>query len=157
VVRKSIFWVEDNEDNQRFFVEAVKEIDQSICIYMAKNGREALDQLGSMSPLRDIIFMDINMSLMNGFEYLTLLKKHVHLKIIPVVILTRSNNPAETEVARELGAIFLLIKPSDPRLLKNNIRDILNLYQKNYVHVVIPFLQESRGPHIIPLLKERYN
>jgi len=56
VIRKSIFWVEDNEDNQRFFVEAVKEIDQSICIYMAKNGREALDQLGSMSPLREHYF-----------------------------------------------------------------------------------------------------
>lgn len=100
---------------------------------------------------------------MNGFECLTLLKKHVRLKTIPVVILTTSNNPTEAEVARALGAVFFLSKPSNFSLWKKNIMGIINLYplpisrQKNYDHIVIPFLQESIEPHTIPLLKERHN
>jgi CheY-like chemotaxis protein len=162
VITKNIFLVEDDEDDQQFFIEAIKEIDESICIYMAKNGREALDQLNNINPLPDVIFMDINMPLMNGFECLTLLRKHVRLKTIPVVILTTSNNHAEAEVARALGAIFFLSKPSNFSLWKKNIMGVLNLYplpiiaeQKNYEHIVIPFLQEGMEPHITPLLKER--
>jgi CheY-like chemotaxis protein len=112
-----------------------------------------------MNPLPDVIFMDINMPLMNGFECLALLKKHTRLKTIPVVILTTSNSLAEAEVARVLGAIFFLTKPPNFSLWKREIIGIMNLYplpiteQKNYEHIVIPFLQESMEPHIIPLLK----
>lgn len=161
MITKNIFLVEDDEDDQRFFVEAIKDIDKSVCIYVAKNGVEALDKLDRMNSLPDVIFMDINMPLMNGFECLAFLKKHTRLKTIPVVILTTSNNPAEAEVARELGAIFFLSKPSDFNLWKRNIMGIMNLYplpiseQKNYEHIVIPLLQENIEPHIIPLLKEK--
>jgi CheY-like chemotaxis protein len=161
VITKNIFLVEDDEDDQHFFIEAIKEIDKSICICVAKNGVEALNKLDNMNSLPDVIFMDINMPLMNGFECLTLLKKHIRLKTIPVVILTTSNNPKEAEVAKVLGAVFFLSKPSDSSLWKRNIMGIMNLYflpiseQKNYEHIVVPFLQESVEPHIIPLLKEK--
>jgi CheY-like chemotaxis protein len=164
VIIKNIFLVEDDKDDQQFFIEAIEDIDKSICISMAQNGREAVDQLHNINPLPDLIFMDINMPFMNGFECLTLLKKHIRLKSIPVVILTTSNNPADAEVARGLGAIFFLRKPSKLSLWKNNIIEILNFYpsqiiseQKNNEHAVIPFLEESMEPYIIPLLRKTHS
>jgi len=56
-----------------------------------------------------MIFMDLNMPLMNGFKCLTLLTEYIRLKTIPVVILTTANNPAETEVARALEQFFFLV------------------------------------------------
>jgi CheY-like chemotaxis protein len=125
VITKNIFLVEDDEDDHEFFIEAIKDIDKPTCIYMAKHGREAIDQLNSINPLPDVIFMDINMPFMNGFECLALLKKHVRLKSIPVVILTTSNNTADAEAARALGAAFFLCKPSKLSLWKKNIMAIL--------------------------------
>lgn len=162
MITKNIFLVENDEDDQLFFIEAIKDIDKSVRIHIAKNGREAIDQLNNIHPLPDIIFMDINMPLMNGFECLTLLKKDLRLKTIPVVILTTSNNPAEAELARVLGAIFFLSKPCIFSLWKKNIMDVMGLSfplneQKNNEHIVVPFLQETIEPHIIPLLKGRDN
>jgi len=97
---KNVFLAEDDEDDQQFFIEAVKEIDNFICIYVANNGVEALAKLNNMLVLPDLIFMDINMPLMNGFECLTQLKRKIRFKNIPVVILTTSNNRSEKELAK---------------------------------------------------------
>src|SRR5438477_8949728 len=124
---KNIFLVEDDEDDQQFFIEAIKEIDNSICLYQAKNGVEALAKLNNINTIPDLIFMDINMPLMNGLECLKLLKKQIRFKNIPVVILTTSNNGLERELARVLGANFFLSKLSNFSLFIRNITNMLNL------------------------------
>jgi hypothetical protein len=45
VITKNIFLVEDDEDDQQFFIEAIKDIDKSISIFLAKNGADALTSL----------------------------------------------------------------------------------------------------------------
>jgi CheY-like chemotaxis protein len=80
-----------------------------------------------MHVLPDLIFMDINMPLMNGFECLTQLKRKIRFTNIPVVILTTSNNRSQKELAKELGANFFLSKLSDFSLFIRNITDMLNL------------------------------
>jgi hypothetical protein len=45
VIIKNIFLVEDDEDYQQFFIEAIKDIDKSISIFLAKNGADALTSL----------------------------------------------------------------------------------------------------------------
>ena len=125
---RNIFLVEDDEDDQQFFIEAIKKIDTSIVLNISKNGVEALTKLNNMDELPDVIFMDINMPLMNGFACLTELKKQIRFKTIPVVILSTTNNPAEAELAVMLGASFFLSKPSHFPLLKKNIARIVDLY-----------------------------
>jgi CheY-like chemotaxis protein len=76
----SIKLCNNHHDDQQFFIEALKEIDNSISLNLAENGVEALTKLNKMETLPDLIFMDINMPFMNGFECLTQLRKQIRFK-----------------------------------------------------------------------------
>jgi CheY-like chemotaxis protein len=155
---KNILLVEDDEDDAIFFIDVVKEINNSLNVHQAKNGREALEKLHEMVILPDLIFMDINMPVMDGFECLKQLKSQIHLKQIPVVILTSFNKNSEPKFSKAFGASFFLSKPTTLLLLKKKIRNMLNL---NFLHVVsqrssilnTPFLKQDTEPHIMSLIK----
>eukprot|EP01035_Chromulina_nebulosa_P054372 gene54372-74484_t len=68
---KSILLVEDDKDDQEFFIEAIKDIENVTLYFVANNGKEALDKLRNSKVLPDLIFTDINMPVMNGIECLT--------------------------------------------------------------------------------------
>ncbi|HUC87343.1 MAG TPA: response regulator [Candidatus Saccharimonadales bacterium] len=80
-------------------------------IVVATNGQECLDLLESYQP--DVILLDILMPKLNGFHVLKEVKKHPHLRNIPVILLT---NLGEAEVdmnhelAQALGVNDYLIK-----------------------------------------------
>jgi CheY-like chemotaxis protein len=88
VAYKHIFLVEDDEEDQQIFFDAITDIDASILITCAANGVDALAKLIKMQLLPDIIFMDVNMPFMNGFECLAKIKAQVRLQNVPVVMLT---------------------------------------------------------------------
>ena len=122
---KSILLVEDDEDDQFFFIEAMSKIENATLYAIAKNGKEALDCLENSSTLPDIIFMDINMQIMNGIECLTLIMKNPLICTIPVVMLTTSS--AQKELAHTLGAKAYIKKPWDGKLLYTQIEQMINL------------------------------
>src|ERR1043165_892304 len=106
---KSILLVEDNQADRFFFISALKEIENAILFDVAKNGKEALERLENRTVLPDLIFMDINMPVMNGIECLAAIQKKPDTKDIPVVILTTATELIE--VVRELGAKAFVEKP----------------------------------------------
>ena len=122
---KSILLVEDDEDDQFFFIEAMSKIENATLYAIAKNGKEALDCLENSSTLPDIIFMDINMQIMNGIECLTLIMKNPLICHIPVVMLTTSS--AEKEHTHMLGASAYIKKPWDGESLYKQIEPMINL------------------------------
>ena len=72
--------------------------------------REALLNLrGAINP--DIIFLDIAMPGVDGFEVLAFLQREPHLKDIPVVIVTSDDQPETAIKARRTGALLTLVKP----------------------------------------------
>ena len=125
---KNILLVEDDEDDQQFFTEAINEIDNTISLGFAVNGIDALSKLCKMIILPDMIFMDINMPLMNGLDCLKKLKSIARFQNIPVVILTTSSNVFDRQLPFALEASSYLSKPSDSLMLKKNIADMMNLY-----------------------------
>ena len=122
---KSILLVEDDEDDQFFFIEAMSQIENATLYAVAKNGREALDCLENSTTLPDIIFMDINMQIMNGIECLTNIMKNPMICNIPVVMLTTSS--AQKELVHTLGASAFIKKPWDGKLLYTQIEQMINL------------------------------
>ena len=129
---KNIFLAEDDEDDQLLFAMAVKEIDNSICLNQAKNGVEALTTLDNMHRLPDLIFMDINMPLMNGFECLLELKTNKHLHNIPVIIYSTSSTPSDVARAYNLGACLYLEKPFNINEFETIIKKLFSIPRKNY-------------------------
>lgn len=80
-------------------------------IVEAKNGEIALEILEDKSKLPDLILLDLNMPKISGIEFLTILKKSEHLKHIPTVILTTSDNQKDLEECYKIGVSGYVLKP----------------------------------------------
>jgi CheY-like chemotaxis protein len=122
---KRIFLADDDEDDQLIFMEALAGIDPAITVETALNGREALVKLEQMEKLPDLIFLDINMPLMDGFQCLSKLKLQARFSSIPVIICTTSTSANSARTAEILGAHAFLTKPSDHKRLETKLARIL--------------------------------
>lgn len=106
--------VDDDADDRKLFIEAVKEIDKTIECKTAKNGELALDLLRDTGcPLPDFIFLDIRMPRIDGKKCLFEIKKDERLKHIPVIIYTTSKEVEESKELRNMGAFHFISKPSN--------------------------------------------
>jgi CheY-like chemotaxis protein len=124
---RSIFLVDDDEDDRSLFKEAVSVLDKNIQCWTASDGQQALDMLQfELVVTPDVIFLDLNMPKMNGLEFLKNLKKLRNFKSIPVIIYTTSSNPEDIRKTKELGATDYLTKPSDFDQLYQKLITILN-------------------------------
>lgn len=103
---------DDDPDDQELFIDAVKEMDDNFVCVTAMNGRDALHKLlGRPLHLPDLIFLDLNMPLMNGKECLAEIKKNSILQKIPVIIYSTSADKKDIVETMQLGAAFFLQKP----------------------------------------------
>ncbi len=127
ILLKNIFLAEDDSDDQFLFTDALNEIDSSIKCQIANNGKETVEALTKLEVLPDVIFLDLNMPYMNGFECLSKLKNDVRLSQLPVVIFTTSQNPADVEATHQLGANVFLSKPAKFADLKAKLQRILSI------------------------------
>lgn len=86
-------------------------------IHSVHNGQDALDFLQSTSCENpgnpDVILLDLNMPLINGFDFITALKNMplANKENISIIILTSSDNSKDIERARSLGINHYLQKP----------------------------------------------
>jgi len=122
----NILIVDDDEDDRSIIVEILGELDKSIQHVSYEEGKDALDFLkGNHDALPDLIFLDLNMPMMDGKEFLKILKRDPVLMHIPVAIYTTSKLPQDVEETRILGASHFIVKPSNFQELKNEISDLL--------------------------------
>jgi CheY-like chemotaxis protein len=125
-MNRRIFLVEDDEDDVLLFKEIMKEIDNTILLDHADDGRKALKKLQTMEVLPNVIFLDLNMPCMNGFEFMHTIKNDERLRQLPIVIFTSSNNPEDVEKTHKLGANIFLSKPVEYGLMKEKLERILS-------------------------------
>jgi CheY-like chemotaxis protein len=123
---QSILLIDDNDDDCRFFADTLKRLYPSIQLTRAEDGRHGLDTLKEMGTAPDLIFLDINMPRMNGWECLAELKGREDYAEIPVVMFTTSSFKAETEKARNLGAKLFVTKPFDYSGFKNVLEYVIS-------------------------------
>nr|MBC7612392.1 response regulator [Pseudopedobacter sp.] len=122
---KSILLVDDDKDDQEFFVDALNKIENAVLFGIANNGKEVLEILLNAIILPSIIFMDINMPIMTGIECLTEMKKHSALKAIPVIMLTTSFY--QIEIVKKLGANAFLTKMANGRTLHDQLEQMIKI------------------------------
>jgi CheY-like chemotaxis protein len=116
-----ILLVDDDVMDQEFFIAALSHIDSTIHYTVAKNGKEALSALESSDPLPSIIFMDIDMPLMNSVECLKHILSNPKTSDIPVIMLTSSG--LQRERVKRIGAKGFIVKPDDEKTLVLRIRE----------------------------------
>lgn len=118
---------DDDADDSALFCEALDSIDPLITCDVAVDGRMALDLLGRAgSPSPQVIFLDINMPVMNGWQCLEKMKADPKLRSIPVIIYSTSSHRQDAEKAFKLGAVCLFTKPYKYKDLKTILSEIVN-------------------------------
>lgn len=110
----SLFIVDDDPDDRRLFIDAVREINPEIECISASDGLQALELLRAATTLPDMIFLDLRMPRFSGKKCLAEMKLDLRFKNIPVVIFTTSREVQESKELKEMGAVYFISKPSEP-------------------------------------------
>lgn len=101
-------------------------------VLQARHGYEAIEQL-QQQPTIGLVFCDIEMPRMNGFEFLTYRQQNPAIAKIPVVILTSRSRDKHRLIAMELGATAYLNKPY---LEQQLLVTVAGLLPKNMLNVL---------------------
>jgi CheY-like chemotaxis protein len=121
----TILLVEDDKDDQEFFMDALTQIKILTACHISENGVEAMHKLKSETYFPDLIFMDINMPKMDGIECLIhIIESPVH-KNIPVVMF--STDIGKMDMARSLGAKGFINKHVNGDTLRLQIEQMITL------------------------------
>jgi len=92
-------------------------------VFIAFSAEEALEQLCKELP--DLILLDILMPIVDGFEFLKIIKSKDDLKDIPVIVISAVKIPEKLEKIKELGVQEFFPKPIDINALLTLISDII--------------------------------
>lgn len=120
-----ILLIDDDEDDREIFVEVVSDLDGSAVLTTAINGADGFAKIAATDQLPNIIFLDLNMPVMNGTEFLRKIKAEEKLRNIPVVILTTSSDEWVVREARALGAGAVISKPTRFKDWRTALRDFV--------------------------------
>lgn len=112
--RPRILLAEDSDDDAFFFERAIKKSAVECSFARASNGKmatELLKQATDASLPIDLVFLDLKMPVMSGFEVLEWLRS-ANLPCAPkVLVLSGSNDHGDRIRAVELGAAGYIVKP----------------------------------------------
>lgn len=72
----------------------------------------------------DIVFLDLNMPGVPGFELLTYLRRDPRFERVPVVVVTVDDQPETAQRAQDTGALATLVKPVDFETMENVLRKV---------------------------------
>lgn len=124
-----VMMIDDDDDDRMFFLEVVHGHYPGIRCTIAENGRSAMNKLVVDQVRPQLIFLDLNMPVMNGWEFLAEIKKHNQLAEIPVVVLSTSSDPRTVSETRALGARDFFTKPDKLKQWKSMLQHIFNQNQ----------------------------
>ena len=113
----SILLAEDNEANRGIITDYL--ISKGHQVFIAENGAQAIESARENPP--DIILMDIQMPVMNGFEAIKFIRADYDLAKVPIIALTALAMTSDREKCIKAGADEYLSKPVQLKELLNTI------------------------------------
>lgn len=129
----TIFYADDDPDDLYFFTEIVSNFGQHFRVYTQNSGKELLHALENPPPYPYLIFSDINMPGMTGFEALEKIRQSDTHKRIPVVLISTSSDKSLMDKALGLGANYYLPKTGDFNKLTESIEFVLSIDWESFV------------------------
>ena len=117
--------IDDDMEDREIFRDALASIDPSIVCLQPATAGLAIDLLLEETEKPDCIFVDINMPVMGGFEFIEEIKTHSQLRDISVIVYTTSNEREHKEKAKKLGAAAYMTKPTSFSVLKAKLEEAL--------------------------------
>ena len=107
-----VLLVEDNADDEALTVRALRKLDPTCIVDVARDGQQAVDYLGADGvPRPDLILLDLKLPKLNGIEVLRFARSTATMKTVPTVMLTSSDEPSDLMGSYEAGASGFVRKP----------------------------------------------
>ena len=117
---------DDDEDDRLFFTDAFEELKINTVVNTVNDGKELLDFLNHPKTiLPNIIFLDLNMPILNGIDCLKEIKKNDKFNDIAIAIYSTSSSDQDIENTFVLGANIYIKKPSNFNDLKKILSDVV--------------------------------
>jgi len=119
--------IADDEAYIRLLIsQALEELeDRAVKILTADDGDAALDVIRAEQPR--LVFLDVMMPKMNGFEVCNVVKNELGMRDIYVVILTAKGQEFDRQRGQAVGADMYMTKPFDPDELLEKAKEVLQL------------------------------
>ena len=118
---KTILYVEDNEMNRKIVRDLLKRT--TYALVDAHDGEAGVAKAIEMRP--DLILMDIQLPIMDGYEATRRIKAMPEFKNIPIIVVTSYALSGDEGKARDAGCDAYVTKPYSPRQLLAKIREYM--------------------------------
>ena len=126
-----ILIVEDDPRDVELTLTALEEYNLANAVVVTRDGQEALDYLyrrGEFDARPDdnpaVMLLDLKLPKVDGLEVLKQVRSDEHLKMIPVVVLTSSNEEKDMMRSYKLGVNAYVVKPVDFHEFVNAVREL---------------------------------
>ena len=131
------------EDDKESRLEAEKILQKQFTVSLAENAEEALEIIKKRIP--DVLLLEADMPVVNGFEFMKLLQANVEMSSVPVIFLTTDYNQSVEVKGFEAGAQDFIRKPFVAEIMIQRVSRVLELsrLQKHLQDEV--FLQTKRA------------
>lgn len=124
---RAILLVEDNPDDERLTIRALRRGNLVNEILIARNGEEALSLLFHLDHLPCVVLLDLKLPKVDGLEVLRRIRASAQTRLLPVVVLTSSSEDRDIVESYNLGANSYVQKPVDFSQFTDSVRQ-LGLY-----------------------------
>ena len=118
---KKILIVEDTEDNRQILRDLLGMAGYTL--FEARDGAEGVARAAEHRP--DLILMDIQMPVMDGYEATRRIKANPELKAIPIVAVTSYALSGDEQKTRDAGCDAYIAKPYSPRQMLAKVRELI--------------------------------
>jgi len=124
---RTILLVEDNPDDEKLTIRALRRSNLANEIIVARNGEEALTILLNADPLPCVVLLDLKLPKIDGLGVLRRIRTSEKTYLLPVVVLTSSSEDRDIIESYSLGANSYVRKPVDIDQFTDAVRQ-LGLY-----------------------------
>lgn len=109
-------------DDNRYMAESLAQIVRLLGVeadvaYGARTGMMKLQQ-----AIPDVVFLDVNMPGVDGFEVMAYFRRLPQLKDVPVIVITSDDQPETAQKAKDTGVLKLLVKPPSVESIENALQ-----------------------------------
>ncbi|WP_147822394.1 response regulator transcription factor [Salidesulfovibrio onnuriiensis] len=124
---KKILIVDDEVHIKMLLEQTLEELEDEfeVELFTASDGEEGLDFIRTEKP--DLVFLDIMMPKMNGYEVCRTVMEDSELKHIKIILLTAKGQEVDRKQGLELGAKMYMTKPFDPDEILKVSKEMLDL------------------------------
>ena len=123
----NIFYTDDDIDDIEMFTDVALDIDSESIIHSYNSGNKLLEALNNPPPRPTMLFLDLNMPGLTGFEVLLRLRASESFKNLPVVIFSTSSDDVTIANSKKLGASFFVTKSPDFLTFRKSIEHVLKI------------------------------